>query len=75
MESETEEGGKTGPGNPRLEQALEHPLRARMLAELNKRMMSVPELAVALNTPLSIAAYHYQVLAELGGMCPRDTHL
>jgi len=76
MESETEEGSTAGPDNPRLEQALEHPLRARMLAEFEQKTHDeCAGTGRGFNTSLSRAAYHHQVLAELGGMCTRDSRL
>lgn len=58
--------------NTKLEQALEHPLRVQMFAELGKRSMSRAELAEALNKPLSIVAYHYGVLEAVGGVPASD---
>lgn len=54
--------------NSRLDQALEHQLRAQLFAKLSERSMSPAELAVALDEPLSIVAYHYGVLEATGGL-------
>ena len=54
------------PANQLLTQALKHPLRARIAAELEKRDMSPQELPEALGEPLPLVAYHYDVLAAVG---------
>ncbi len=41
---------------------LEHPLRARMAAMLDQCPMDLPELAEALDEPLTRVTYHYGVL-------------
>jgi DNA-binding transcriptional ArsR family regulator len=49
----------------RLERALAHPLRARVLAILEAEIASPKALAHQLGTPLGIVAYHVRVLASL----------
>jgi DNA-binding transcriptional ArsR family regulator len=63
----TRDEEKPGLRSKRLEDALKHPLRAQMFAELNKRSMGLPELAVALGKPLARVEYHYGVLEAAGG--------
>ena len=52
--------------NPSLTQALKHPLRMRIAAELEKHSMSRQELAEVLGEPLPLVAYHCDVLAAAG---------
>lgn len=47
-------------------QVLKHPLRVRIVAELEKRSMDLPELTKALGEPLPRIAYHRDVLAKAG---------
>jgi hypothetical protein len=47
---------------------LEHPLRARLAAELRAQSMNPPELAAAVDEPLPLIAYHCRVLALSGGL-------
>ncbi|HEY4778863.1 MAG TPA: hypothetical protein VIH47_04645 [Solirubrobacterales bacterium] len=54
--------------NRQLAQALEHPLRAQLFAKLSERSMSPAELAIALDKPLSVVAYHYGVIEAAGGL-------
>src|SRR4051795_12000124 len=51
--------------NPALVQALSHPLRAKMLYELQDHEASPKELAAHFGVPLSNVAYHIQVLRKL----------
>jgi DNA-binding transcriptional ArsR family regulator len=51
--------------NPALIQALSHPLRAKMLYELQEKEASPKELALHFNVPLSTVAYHIQILRKL----------
>lgn len=51
--------------NPTLVQALAHPLRAKMLYELQERAASPKELAAYFDVPLPNVAYHIQVLRKL----------
>jgi DNA-binding transcriptional ArsR family regulator len=48
----------------RRAQALKHPLRAQIVATLEKRSMSPPEFAEVIGEPLPRVAYHYNVLTE-----------
>lgn len=52
----------------RLEEALEHPLRARMFAELSERLLGRVELADALGISSALGGYHYRVLERFGGI-------
>jgi DNA-binding transcriptional ArsR family regulator len=63
MESGTR--GKDRP--PLVDQVLENPLRARLVAELKGLRMSPLELAEALGEPLPSVAYHCRVVGEAGG--------
>jgi DNA-binding transcriptional ArsR family regulator len=49
----------------RLERALAHPLRARVLAILDAEIASPTALAHQVGAPLGIVAYHVRVLASL----------
>jgi DNA-binding transcriptional ArsR family regulator len=51
-----------------LAQALEHPLRARLFREVGQRPVNFRELAAILDVSLSMAAYHFRVLEEVGGV-------
>jgi DNA-binding transcriptional ArsR family regulator len=51
--------------NPALVQALAHPLRAKMLFELQEREASPKELSAHFGVPLPNVAYHIQVLRKL----------
>ena len=51
MESGAKEREVPAPADQPLAQALKHPLRARIVAELEKRSMSQQELAEALGEP------------------------
>jgi DNA-binding transcriptional ArsR family regulator len=66
MESGAKEREVPVPANRALAQALEHPLRARIAAELEKRDLSREELAAILEEPLPLVAYHREVLAAVG---------
>ena len=66
MESGAKEREVPAPADQPLAQALKHPLRARIVAELEKRSMSQQELAEALGEPLPLVTYHYDVLAAVG---------
>jgi len=59
-------GSMPAPGDQRLTQALAHPIRARILSQLNTGPMTPEELAIALDAPLGKVGYHYFVLVELG---------
>jgi len=48
----------------RLIKALGHPLRQRLLHELNQRTASPNELAQVLDEPLGNVSYHVKILAE-----------
>lgn len=52
----------------RLEEALEHPLRALIFAELTKQSLGQAELAEVLGTSFAGASYHYGVLERVGGV-------
>jgi DNA-binding transcriptional ArsR family regulator len=49
----------------RLERALAHPVRARVLARLEAEIASPKQLAHELGTSLGIVAYHVRVLVSL----------
>lgn len=68
MESGAKERGGPAPANRALAHALEHPLRARIAAGLEKRSTSPQQLADALDEPLSLVAYHCNVLAAAGSV-------
>lgn len=65
MESGAKERAAAGPAERRA-QVLKHPLRARIVVELEKRGMDSPELAEALGEPLPRVVYHRNVLAKAG---------
>ncbi len=65
MESGAKERGAAVPAKRRA-QALKHPLRARIAAELEKHRMDPPELAEVLGEPLPRVTYHCKVLAKAG---------
>ena len=67
MEADTSDEESTGL-NKRLSEALEHPLRARMFAEMSKALLREAELAALLRLPLAQTRYHYEVLERLGGV-------
>ena len=48
---------------PLLAALLDHPLRARLAAELAGRIKEPAELAKTLEEPLALVAYHFRVLA------------
>jgi DNA-binding transcriptional ArsR family regulator len=52
--------------DPRIVRALSHPIRHRVLVELNERVASPKELAAELGEPLGNVSYHTRVLAQLG---------
>jgi DNA-binding transcriptional ArsR family regulator len=52
--------------DPRIITALNHPLRARILATLDDQVASPKELAQVLGAPLGTVSYHVKILAELG---------
>jgi DNA-binding transcriptional ArsR family regulator len=68
MESGAKERGVPAPANRALAHALKHPLRVRIAAELEKRGMSPQQLADTLDEPLSLVAYHCDVLAAVGSV-------
>lgn len=72
MEPGTEDKDKPGLGSRRLAYALEHPLRAEMVAALGQRPMNPEELAASLGKPLRRVAYHYQVLEQAGALTKHD---
>lgn len=51
---------------PALAKALAHPLRTRILAELEDRTASPSELATQLDVPLGVMSYHVRRLESLG---------
>ena len=51
--------------HPALVKALSHPLRAKMLHELQDHEASPKDLSIQFDTPLSNVAYHIQVLRKL----------
>jgi DNA-binding transcriptional ArsR family regulator len=51
--------------DPRLMKALSHPLRQRILQELNQRVASPAELSQELGESLGNVSYHVKILAEL----------
>ncbi len=57
------ESGRT---ESRLAKALAHPLRARILQRLGERVASPVELAIELEAPLGVVAYHVRRLREHG---------
>lgn len=64
--------------DPKLQDALDHPVRREVLRSLNRsrRSRAVSELGVELNEfPLSQLNYHLQVLTQLGTVGPDSTHL
>lgn len=59
-----------------VQRALAHPLRARLLVELEGRSASPSELAKSLNESVGVVSYHVRMLAEaelveLVGTVPR----
>lgn len=52
--------------NQRLAKALSHPLRVRILAELNKREMSPNQFAHEFGGSISATAYHFRELEKFG---------
>jgi DNA-binding transcriptional ArsR family regulator len=52
--------------NRQLAQALAHPMRVRILAELNKRVMSPSEFVDEFGGSVSNTAYHFRKLEEYG---------
>ena len=56
----------TAMGEPAPEQALRHPLRARIHAILEQRTASAVELSRILRAELGVVAYHVRVLHRLG---------
>lgn len=63
MESGAKERDESASVDRRLAQLLEHPLRARIVAQPAKDSMNTAELAEALGEPLPLVAYHAKVLA------------
>lgn len=55
-----------------LAQLATHPVRARIVAELEKRSMNAAELAKAIGVPLPQVAYHWRVLGEAGDVLQRS---
>ena len=68
MESGTKEQEVPRPASQSLTQALKHPLRARIAAELEKRDMGPQRIAEALDEPQPLVAYHCDVLAAVGSV-------
>jgi len=56
--------GPPGAAEARIAKALAHPLRARILQRLAERIASPGELAVELEAPLGVVAYHVRMLRE-----------
>ncbi len=56
---------KTESSKPLLE-ALEHPIRARVLAALGDRSASAADIAAAIEVPVAKVRYHLRALAALG---------
>jgi DNA-binding transcriptional ArsR family regulator len=52
--------------DPRLVKALAHPLRVRILSELERRTATPKELAIALGVPLENLSYHVRALRDFG---------
>lgn len=52
----------------RLEEALEHPLRAQMFTELTSQSLEQAELAKVLGIPFATVSYHHRVLERVGGL-------
>jgi DNA-binding transcriptional ArsR family regulator len=50
----------------RLVKALAHPLRVRILSELERRTATPKELAIALGVPLENLSYHVRALRDFG---------
>lgn len=71
MEADTSDEESSGISR-RLEEALEHPLRALMFAELTKRSLGEAELAEVVCIPPVRSRYHYRVLERLGGLRAAD---
>ena len=71
MESGAKEREVPAPANQPLTQALKHPLRARIAAELEECSMSPQRIAEALHEPLPLVAYHCDVLAALDSVRKR----
>lgn len=71
MASGTKDEEKPGLSQ-RLKDALTHPLRAEMFAELNKRSVGPAELANTLGKSLPVITYHYGVLETRGGIPAPD---
>lgn len=64
--------------DPKLQDALDHPVRREVLRTLNRsrRSRAISELGVELNGfPLSQLNYHLQVLTQLGTVGADSTHL
>jgi DNA-binding transcriptional ArsR family regulator len=72
MASGTRDEEKPGLRSKRLEDALKHPLRAQMFAELSKQLVDPLELADILGKRLPLVTYHYRVLDVLGGIPKPD---
>jgi DNA-binding transcriptional ArsR family regulator len=52
--------------DPRLVKAIAHPIRLRILAELESGMKSPTEVAASLDASVGTVAYHFRQLASLG---------
>src|ERR1700742_4757228 len=48
----------------RIEKALAHPLRARILQRLGERVASPGDLALELGAPLGVVSYHVRMLRD-----------
>jgi DNA-binding transcriptional ArsR family regulator len=70
MESGAKERDEPALVDRRLAQLLEHPLRARIIAQPAKGSMTLPELAQTLGEPLPCVSYHAKVLEEAGAQAP-----
>lgn len=51
---------------PRLERALSHPLRVRILAILDEQTTSAVEIARTLHAEIGVVSYHIRTLHQLG---------
>ncbi len=59
-------GPVESPDDPRWARAIQHPLRARILAILDERTASAVEMARELRAELGVVAYHVRTLHRLG---------
>jgi hypothetical protein len=68
MESGAKESAVPALADQRLAQVLEHPLRARIMAEQEEQKRSLPELTEVLEESPQRVGYHWQVLRAVGGL-------